>query len=71
MSFSIAADRVLDGCWNVVDHKGAVARRSSGKGQRRVPRPAVFRTRDEADAYARRCNAHLGSVAGALDDVVV
>jgi hypothetical protein len=66
MSFSVAADRVIDGWWSVVDHNGSVARRLIRKGERRVPHPAVFRTRDEADMCASRWNAHLGQVADAM-----
>ena len=66
-SFSIAADHVLDGCWDVVDQRGTVALRPMGSGGQRVRRPAVFRTRDQADAYARRCNVLLARAAVVLD----
>jgi hypothetical protein len=61
MSFSVAADRTLEGWWSVVDHNGDVARRTIRRGRRTVARPAVFRTHDEAAAVARRCNTHLGA----------
>ena len=64
MSFSVAADRVIEGWWTVLDHNGAVARRVVRRGQRTTARPAVFRTRAEADLHAERWNEHL---AHALD----
>ena len=64
MSFSVAADEVLDGLWTVVDQRGVVALRTVRAGRRHLPRPAVFRTRAEADACARRWNDHLDAVIG-------
>jgi hypothetical protein len=64
MSYSVAADEVLDGCWSVVDQRGVVALRTVRMGRRHTPRPAVFRTRAEADACARRWNDHLAAVVG-------
>ena len=64
MSFSVAADEVLDGLWTVVDQRGVVAVRMVRTRRRHLPRPAVFRTRAEADACARRWNAHLDAIVG-------
>jgi len=63
MPFTVAADEVLDGCWAVVDHNGTVARRVLRAGQHAVPRPAVFESRAEAAACARRWNTHLDATA--------
>jgi hypothetical protein len=66
MSYSVAADEVLDGRWSVVDETGTVARRRVRRAQRTVLRPAVFRTRDEATECARRWNVRLDRLAGCL-----